>query len=60
MNRSTSNCRNSDLVVVMLLLNRCLLVLPLFVESLFCYAVLSVLSSFVVILTRKRELFALL
>ena len=30
------------------------------VRSLFCYALLSVLSSFVIILTRKRELFALL
>ena len=49
---------------VMWLLMYCLLLLPLFVEfcvlSLFSNAVLSVLSSFAIILLMKRELTAIL
>ena len=50
--------------VVMLLLIHCLLLLPLcvgflcLVISVFCYAVLSVPSSFAIILLRKREVAA--
>ena len=51
--------------VVLLLLIYCFMYLPLFVEvlcwSLFWYALISVLSSFtIIILTRKRELVSLL
>ena len=50
--------------VVLLLLNYCFMYLPLFVMVLclflFWYALLFVLSSFAIILTRKRELVALL
>ena len=49
---------------VVLLLICCLMYFPLFVAvlylSLFCYALLYVLSSFAIILKRKRELVALL
>ena len=44
---------------VLLLLIHCLVLLQLF-WSLLCYAVLSVFSSFAIILMRKRELVALL
>ena len=48
----------------MLLLNHCLLLLPLLVGALclclFCYAVLCAVSSFAIILMKKRELVALL
>ena len=51
-------------VVVLLLLVHCLLLPILFaffcVWSLFCYAVLSVFSSFAIIFLRKRELVDLL
>ena len=47
-----------DKAVVPLLLNRCLLLLSLFMG--FCYAVLSDRSSFAIILMRKGELVALL
>ena len=51
-------------VVVLLLLIYCLMYFPLFVGvlclSLFCYALLCVLSSFAIILKRKRKLVALL
>ena len=47
----------------MLLLIHCFMYLPLFVGvlcwSLFCYALLCVLSSFAIILKKKRELIAL-
>ena len=50
--------------VVPLLLNHCFMYFPLFVGalslSLFCHALLCVLSSFAIILTRKSELVALL
>ena len=50
--------------VVLLLLSYCLMYFPLFVGalclSLFCYALLCVHSSFVLILKRKRKLVALL
>ena len=49
--------------MVLLLLVYCFKYLPLFVGvlcySLFCYALLYVLFSFAIILTRKRDLFAL-
>ena len=49
--------------VVLLLLFYCLMYFPLFVGvlclSLFCFAVLCVLSSFAIILKRKRKLIAL-
>ena len=51
-------------VVVILSLIHCLLLLPLFEVVLYlilvCYALLGVLSSVAIILTRKRELVALL
>ena len=51
-------------VVVLLMLNRCLVCFPLIVGvlclSLFCCVLLCVLSSFAIILERKRELVALL
>ena len=51
-------------VVVLLLLNYCFMYLSLFVGilcwSLFCYVLIYVLSSFAIILMRKRELVALL
>ena len=50
--------------VVLLLLIYCLMQFPLLVRvpclSLFCYALLCVLSSFAIILKRKRKLVALL
>ena len=50
--------------VVLLLLIYCLMYFPLFVGvlclSLFCYALLSVHSSFAIILKKKRKLVALL
>ena len=47
-------------VVVLLLLIYCLLLLLKFTGSLFCKAVLTVLSNFTINLRRKRELVALL
>ena len=53
----------SKAVVLLLLLNYCFINLPLFVwvlcSSLFWYALLYVLSKFAIILTRKKELVAL-
>ena len=50
--------------MVLLLLIFCLMYFPLFIEflclSLFCYALLCVLSSFAIILRMNRELVALL
>ena len=56
----TSGSSGRSKAVVLLLLNYCLLLLPLFVRVLFCYAVLSVHSSFAIILMGKRVLVALL
>ena len=59
---STAACPKK--VILLLLLIPCLIMLSLSVDfcvwSFFCYAVLSVLSSFAIITLRKRELVALL